>query len=313
MARRHLAPRRRRARDRARGRRADARGSRGLGGGARGASAPPRAIPISHARNMTRTAVPGLDAHRAQRAVRARPQQARVAVRVRRRAAPGRAPRRAARRQPRDELARRGGRSSPATAAGARTRSRMPGCLFSTAIAELPEGRREPCQALVCVGARLVRRPPRGQHRVRLAQRGRPDHAGPRQALLRRHARRLDARAWTALPRSVKKIVVLRDAPTPPTTRCAACGACSRRHAATRPGLRDAPRRRRPVGLGRRRPRSTSARSATASSTSRASSAAAAAATPSSAACASSTTCSAISRPPSRGRSGRTCCARSAA
>ncbi|MEY2442127.1 MAG: hypothetical protein QOJ46_1553 [bacterium] len=97
----------------------------------------------------------------------------------------------------------------------------LPGCVFSEAVAELPEGRRESCtQWYRSVRAWFARHPEISvvfvSHNASA-----PIVPGPGE----RYSDVMLAgwtRAWTALPSSIKKIIVLRDAPDPAddTLRC---------------------------------------------------------------------------------------------
>lgn len=97
----------------------------------------------------------------------------------------------------------------------------MPGCLFSTAIAELPGGRREQCTSWYrSVRAWLGDHPEVSTVFVsHNASAPIVPGAGERYSDIMLSGW---TRAWTALPASVKKIIVLRDAPDPAddTLRC---------------------------------------------------------------------------------------------
>ena len=253
-----------------------------------------RPAPYRCCRNMTRVRRPGRSRPSGTRApCEPRPEQARHALRVRRLAVEGGAARRAARRQPRDELARR------AWSTVARDRRWR---------ALLDQHARLP---VLGRGGEAARRAARAVHALVFARCGRglrdhpevstvfvshnalaPTRAGRRRALRRRHALRAGRAPGRRCRRSVKKVVVLRDAPDPAddTLRCL-------RRVLAAGTQRPGPACATPRADAVRWDSAVSAAvepalpSATASSTSRASSAAGAAATPSSAACASTTTC----------------------
>ena len=129
-------------------------------------------------------------------------------------------------------------------------------CPYSTAVKYLPEGLREQCVTWFAAARAWFRRHPEVST-VFVSQTTRLATAAPgrTEAELKRAGY---ARAWSTLPRTVKRVVVLRDAPDPDdkTFECVD-RAVEIGHPATRAGLPDRPRERaaeRPGGHDRPRP-----------------------------------------------------------
>ncbi len=97
----------------------------------------------------------------------------------------------------------------------------MPGCLFSTAIAELPDGRREQCMSWYRSVRAWLRDHPEVSAVFVSHNASAPLVPGAGESYSQIMLSGW-TRAWTALPASVEKVIVLRDAPDPAddTLRC---------------------------------------------------------------------------------------------